>query len=489
MITKKELSILIEPHLFKNFKNTTYEIISVQANKLLTHTRLDLGFKLLYLDLLTKNVSYAKEIYKQNIGACNFGKFIEIGNNEKNSFRKFVVEFEKTFKSIQKSGFNSNISLIPLSENGSIANGAHRIASAIYCNKTVDTVQIDTDNEIQDYNFFYKRNIPSSTLDAVVTKFIEYASNVHIAFLWPIGGIDDKTIDEIIPNIVYVKMIKLNYNGAHNLLSQVYYGEEWLGDVKDGFKGARGKLVECFKNFNSFKVIAFQAENLEKVKNIKDKIRGIYNVGKHSVHITDSKKEVIRTAGVVFNDNSIHFLNYGKPNKYISIHDKIDEFKNFANKNNISTDDMLIDSSCVLSCYGLREAKDIDFFCSDNSKIKIKFENINIHDEELKYYGEEKNELIYNPKNHFYFNDIKFISFNLLYRMKKNRSEYKDQNDCNMMDALIDNNQIKKNINRLKQSYFYGKIKLRQNLMNCLKGIGLYNVSKIIFNQLKVIKK
>ena len=55
---------------------------------------------------------------------------------------------------------------------------------------------------------------------------------------------------------------------------------------------------------------------------IKDKIREVFNVGKHSVHITDTKEEAIRTARVVFNDNSIHFLNYAKPNKYISIHKK-----------------------------------------------------------------------------------------------------------------------------------------------------------------------
>jgi len=133
-----------------------------------------------------------------------------------------------------------------------------------------------------------------------VTKFVEYALNVHIAFLWPIQKDKNIAIETIIPNIVYIKKIQLNPNGAHNLLSQIYYGEEWLGNIENNFSGVNGKLVECFKTFDSFEVIAFQAESLEKVLKIKDNIREVFNVGKHSVHITDTKEEAIRIARVIF---------------------------------------------------------------------------------------------------------------------------------------------------------------------------------------------
>lgn len=96
------------------------------------------------------------------------------------------------------------------------------------------------------------------------------------------------------------------------MLSQIYYGEEWLGNVENNFKGSQGKLVECFKNFEPVRVIAFQADNLEEVIEIKEKIRDIFKIGKHSVHITDTKEEAIRVARIVFNNNSIHFLNYDK---------------------------------------------------------------------------------------------------------------------------------------------------------------------------------
>ena len=478
-ICKNNLKKLIEPHFHKDLKKENYKIISKKASNLLNNTRFDLAFKLLYLDMKEKNKKFAKEVYFEHIRAFSLGKFTEPGNEKKNSIEKFMQEFEKTFEDIKKNGFKRTKTVIPLSKNGSIANGAHRVASAIYLNTDVDCVQLDTPAHTYDYKFFYNRNISTDVLDIIATKFIEYTTNVHIAFLWPIGQ-DVQKARDMIPNIVYKKTIKLTPNGAHNLLSQIYYGEEWLGSVEDDFKGSQGKLVECFKTFDEFEVIAFQATSLEKVLKIKDKIRDIFNVGKHSVHITDTIEEAVRVARVVFNDNSIHFLNYAKPNKFLSTHIKIDEFKNFLTRNDLSSDDVLIDSSLILSCYGLREAKDTDFFCYDNNKIKYDFKDINTHDEELKYYKMAKEDLIYNPKNYFYYNGLKFISFSQLYKMKENRAELKDMNDCQMMEALIEDNKIKEIISKLKQNILYTKIKTRSKLVGLLKTLGLYNIVKSI---------
>jgi len=480
MLTKNKLLQLIEPHFEKDLVQDSYEIKTIKAKSLLTHTRFDLAFKLLYLEMMDRDIRFAKEIYIEHIRAFSLGKFTEPGNEEKNSIDRFIEEFHKTFKDIKINGFDGSKTLIPLSKNGSIANGAHRVASAIYLDKDVECVQIGTADHIYDYKFFYSRNVPSEMLDVVATKFVEYADNIHVAFIWPTAQGHDEKIEKVIPNIVYRKEMALTPNGAHNLLSQIYYGEEWLGSVEDDFRGSKGKLVECFKSFEPVRIIAFQAENLDEVLKIKDKVRDIFNVGKHSIHITDTKEEAIRVARVVFKENSIHFLNYAKPNKYISTHKKIDKFKEFIAKNELDVNDVLLDSSIILSTYGLREAKDTDFFYFENSKILKEFEDINIHDEELKYYQDEKNELIYNPQNYFYFNDLKFISFTQLYKMKKNRGEEKDKNDCKMMEALIENDGFKKIINKWKQNFYYEKIKARTSLIKFLQNIGLYEVIKKI---------
>jgi hypothetical protein len=484
MIEKHKLIKLLESHFEKYLVQDSYEVKIIKAAKLLTCTRFDIAFKLLYLEMRNKNTLFAKEFYKEQIRAFSLGRFTEPGNEEKNNVDKFFEEFDKTFEDIRINGFDGSKTLIPLSKNSSIANGSHRVASALYLDKDVECVHINTANHIYNYKFFYNRNISSGTLDTVATKFVEYVDNLHIAFIWPTAKGYDEKIEEIIPSIVYRKNVKLNPNGAHNLLSQIYYGEEWLGSVENNFRGSQGKLVECFKNFEAVRIIAFQAESLDEVLTIKDKVRGIFNIGKHSIHITDTKEEAIRVAKIVFNDNSIHFLNNAKPNKYISTHQKIDKFKSFVKANDLDFKDILIDSSLVLSCYGLREARDVDYIC-DGCFISKKFKGIDCHGKELSYHDNTKQELIYNPDNYFYFNDVKFISFFKLFEMKANRSEKKDQNDCRMMSAMLKGSKVKELLASLFQNIFYWRLKFKSHAILFLKKIGLYNLVRYIFRIIK----
>ena len=485
IICQEKLKQLIEPHFNNDLKKDNYEIKTIKASKLLRNTRLDIAFKLLYLEMLDKNVRFAQEIYQEHIRAFSLGKFTEPGNEEKNSIDKFMEDFDKIFEDIKNNGFNSSKTLIPLSKNGSIANGSHRVASAIILDKYVDCVMLDIIEHIYDYKFFYKRNISSDILDSVVIKFVEYANNVHIACIWPTAVGNDDKIEKLIPNIIYKKKIKLSPNGAFNFLSKIYYDEEWIGDIKNNFKGVDGKLVECFKSFDAFEVIAFQSNSLNEVLKIKDKIRKIFNVGNHSVHITDTKEEAVSLARIIFNKNSIHFLNYAKPNKYISTYQKINKLNKFIKINKLDKNNFLLDSSIILSAYGLREAKDSDYFYSDSDKIKVELYNINSHNDELKYHEENKNNMIHNQKFYFYFNDLKFISYSQLYKMKKNRAEEKDINDCKMMEALIEGNKLKIDYNRYKQNIFYLKIKINAVLRDIFKSIRIYSFVRTLYHFIK----
>lgn len=485
MILRNELLKRVEPFFIDSLLQPSYEIKIIPSKLLLTHTRFDLAFKLLYIEMLEKDVAFANYVYKEHIRAFSLGSYQEPGQEDKSSIERFYSTFNEIFADIKSKGFDSSKSLIPLSENGSIANGAHRVASAIYLNKEIASVKIDTNDHIYDYRFFYKRNVAIELLDVAATKFVEYADNVHIAFIWPAAHGHDQQVENVIPNIVYRKDVKLAPNGAHNLLSQIYLGEPWLGSVENNFSGSKGKLAECFKTFGPVRVVAFLAPSLDEVIVIKEKVRNIFDVGKHSIHITDTKEEAVRLARVIFNDNSIHFLNHAQPNKYQKTHRRLAKFRTFISDNHMDTEDIVLDGGIVLSLYGLRNASDIDYLAAKALSIEYNDEELECHDEELKYHDEGKNELIYNPKYYFYFNDMKFISFDQVYRMKNNRNEIKDKNDCKLMESLIESNQFKKIKGKIKQNVYYGKIKLRLKLIYLFKLLGVFGLAKKVYRAMK----
>ena len=480
MINKDDLINLLEPHFQKDLLQDNYEVKTITATNLLSSSRFDLAFKLIYLKLKINNLDFAKDIYSEHIRAFTLGKFIEPGNFDKTSIDKFISEFEKTFEDIKINGFDSTKTIIPLSKNNSIANGAHRVSSCIYLNKKIYTVNINAENHIYDYKFFYNRNVPKLYLDFAAQNFIEFSSNTYIAFIWPSAKDFDSELENIIPNIIYRKNIDLNLNGAHNLLSEIYNGEEWLGSIENNYRGVHAKLVECFKNFNPVRVIAFQEDKLENVLLIKEKIRNLFKIGKHSVHITDTKEEALRISKLVFNENSIHFLNHSNPNRFLSFHKRINYFKNFLTENKIENNNVVLDSGIVLSAYGLRESKDIDFFVLNNPNLEKHYNLIDNHDTELVYHRVKKEELIFNPKYYFHFKGLKFISFKQLYNMKLERSELKDLNDVKMMEALLENDYLKKITYEFKQYINYRLIKIKQKIITVLKFLRLFDFVKNI---------
>ena len=81
-LKKSDISKVIEGHFNSDLVKSNYEIKELNPEKLLMHSRFDLGFKLLYLDLL-KEPEYSNDVYLDHIRAFSLGTFIEPGNPNK----------------------------------------------------------------------------------------------------------------------------------------------------------------------------------------------------------------------------------------------------------------------------------------------------------------------------------------------------------------------------------------------------------------------
>lgn len=483
---REDLKDRIEDFIGSQLGSSSYQLIVKDARELLTYNRFDLGLKLAYLDYKDVLPKFASEVYFHDIRSQTLGTFEEYGNEEKSSFKIYVEHFEKTFDSIKNYGFDKDESVIPLSFNGSILNGAHRVASAIFLNKSVACVQTELAEIKPDYKYFIDRDVPEYILDTGAVSFCDYSEDIYIAFLWPSGRHNYNKSQQLFPGIVYEKNIKLNGNGGLNLLIELYKHMDWVGSAANDFPGAHQKLMECFTDFDEFRIILFQCETLEKVQNIKKKVRDINGIGFSSVHITDTKEEVQRISRLVFNQNGLHFLNYAKPYKFKSSMEMVGSIlplgKDLLNG-------LVLDGSMTLSVYGLRAARDIDYL-SDKDIVASKGAfDLESHDSQLVFHKVEKQDLIYNPKYYFEYLGVKFVSFKQTYQFKKNRNEIKDKNDCQMMVSLIEKNSFRFFLASFKQKFFYRKLiiknRLRVLVFNVLKITGTYEVVRKIYRTLR----
>lgn len=468
-IVTNKLKTLIESHFHKYLSKDNYKVYEKDSRSLLTNNRLDISFKLFYLKYKSKNPKLAEEIYKRHIEAFTLGKFIEPGNKDKSSFSKYLDEFHKIYKEINLKGFEVSKSIVPLSKNGSIADGSHRVASSIFLKKNVYCLPIDSEIPSYDYTFFKSRNISEQTLDKVTRSYIEFSDNIYCAIIWPSANGKINEIEKILNKIVYKKKIKLNPNGAHNLISQIYHNENWIGSSSSNFKGAEGKLVECFKNFNPFNIYFFNCDSLNKVREIKNDIRALFNIGKHSIHISDTKQEADRISKVLLNQNGIHFLNYAKPNKYKSTNEEIERIKN-----RYTDKDLVIGGDFLLSLYGIKENSEIDVI--ENNSLRGS-----------KYFNIEVKELLFNSEYYFVYNGLKFLSFNKLFDLKKEKKISKIENSIDLMRPYISERSFIKSRFNFNNYTAYNKIKIKIIFIKILKLLKLHSFVKKIINYL--IKK
>jgi len=404
--------------------------------------RFDIAAKCLYANHYIKDtkINFPKELYLEHLRVLN-NLYEE--TPKKVGGDAFLTSFHDIINSINKNGFDGDVSKIPI-DNGSIINGAHRIASCITLNKGITTTPGTVGQRVCDYNYlrtktnFVKTGLLPVYSDEMALEFCRRKDNLYTITLFPGHTLGYARLFNIINkkcNVVCDKDIVLSNTGKLNFIHNIYYGEGWTGTKNTRFHGVRSKLKPCFKHGNSVKVILVEQSNVQILKDLKQEVRSICKIGNHSIHINDTQEETWRISSSVFNGNSIHMLNHRRIHPSPSFDQYFEKYVNIVS-NRLDSEDFCIDSSAVMSAYGIRDCRDIDFLHLSNYVSPIGT-NIDCHNKESHHYSDPKNEIIYNPTLHFYLHGIKFASLDVVRSMKSTRGEDKDIIDVNLINTIL----------------------------------------------------
>lgn len=300
--------------------NADLETEQIKPSTLLTANRLDIVCKLYYIDCIEKgkDVSYAKELYRAHIEAFSDGAYIEPGLKTKNSILDYFDSFDRLIADIKKNGFDPSRSLVPVGEDGSILDGSHRAAIAIYYDIPISVVHVPVKARNYDYAFFRERGMSEDYLDFMAYLFILFSDPIYTVCLWPAAYDKEKLADadQMIRNcasIAYRKEVFLNYRGIEQLMISFYKSMGWTGSLDNGYSGVASKARECYKPNAPTTVYVVGGAELDKILELKQRIRDLYAIENASVHITDTHSEAAEAGKMLLNRNSVDFMNYGDP--------------------------------------------------------------------------------------------------------------------------------------------------------------------------------
>ena len=378
---------------------------------LLTHKRFDVVVKYLYAANLSSE--FYKNAYKEHLKIWN-------GFHERNPKKNGFEEFDNAFKSIIN---NTVDEPVPVNPDGHIANGAHRLAAALYHQRPINTRNTNSKENYPieaDYKVFHKKGLQKHILQRTALEYAKLKSNTHVICLFPVAHTRMDEVMNIIEkhsNIFYKSSEVLNATGQLGLVKEIYLSDGWANE-----KGIRKKCKQCFRGMSQVTFVLIDAKNLETVKEMKKEIRALFKVGNHSVHINDYHVDTIRIAKTVFNDNSIHFLNNRKDVLLPNYKKLMSDTK--------SDDNTIMTGSTVLSLYGLRDCKDIDLIYFNNPPVDSHNQYVGT------LYKLTIDEMFNNPMYHLYYNGFKYVSLDVIKNMKKLRNEPKDVIDVKLAEQI-----------------------------------------------------
>lgn len=456
----------------------TYETYEISPVELCLDKRIDIIIKLICIPQILNEYpiqsNFLETMYKEHIKCITEGSYKENGSNSKNNFDEFKKEFKKICISINNTGFNENISLIPITKDLIPINGAHRIAAAIYYKKNINIVVIPEITEINyGISFFRKRFLDEKYLNSALIKLFEISNKYVLGIVWPASGISAGTLNNLLlTNIIDHKSVSLTHEGFHNVVCEAYSKEKWLGSPENCYNGAWGKVQPCMGS-NNQPAHFFILKTNENIIKLKEKLRDNIGIGKHSIHICDDSNDSLPLLRYIYNVNFNKIVNYShyRYNKFLR---KTNSLSSSLKEKSVNPSDIIINGSALLGVLGLREPNDLDYLSFEDKKLS----NADWHNDYLHFHESNLIDLLLDQENYVYVYGLKFISPNAFKTFKKNRNETKDRIDINLLSSFEEKSKFQFLKYKFSSKYIFYRYKLLVILVRITEFLGIKNSLK-----------
>lgn len=410
-------------------------------NRLLSADRFDIPAKIIYARNFLRGTQdgWPTDLYLAHISS--FNSFFE-KDPPKNTEADFLNTFNSLLESTALRGVSKEISTVPIDwrDLNFPINGAHRIAAGISLSKKIPCRLVDLKRRHRwDYSYFLNRGLKECYADAIALEFVDVCRATRAFVVYQhLDQWKDETEAAIAASgrIVYRKRVSIEENARTEFTRLLYSDEKWVGNHENRFSGARQKAGECFKKGGDVTLYLVIPNDRKSLLAGKNKLRELSQVGKHSVHSTDSWIETVGISETLLNQNSLSSLGLRQYRPCFRFETFIKSFKRSAKTDGINLADVCLSGSTVLAAFGLRDCNDIDYVGTSNTPEKFGQNQFHKHTSEVKYYAHSFEQIVSDPRFHFRYRGLKICTPEVVARMKYRRSEPKDLVDLDLLRSV-----------------------------------------------------
>lgn len=368
---------------------------------LITPTRFDNMAKYIYAKYYNLHVksSWPAQVYLESM---RFGCNMKDRISNKYGDHDFIKAFNKTIDSIQQHGFDPSKSTIVIGQDGDIVDGAHRLITCLLFGHKVVGVRSTIKKPAGRATFFRHNGLgfDEKYLDFMAVHYCEIKKNTYIALTFSHApACVVSTFEDFIRKhgeMVYEKKVHITQQGLRNLfLAKRLWGID--GDYDTTADGSTRTIkISLFECYDPTALEAF-ASTFSKQENL-------FFLNTHS----DSTLSVAR---MLFNNNSINFLNNAEPETIRALNSIVETSKTRYQELAIHPETHCFYIPNILS-HMVRATLDVVTVPRD--KDFKTFRRVEVYDllpvdySKIVPTANSYDDIIFNPLNYFYFNDVKF---------------------------------------------------------------------------------
>lgn len=405
--------------------STDLKVYEVDPQTLVNHRRFDIMAKYIYCWFRENGIEsdWGSRLYEDHLWV--FNRYDEDDASGKKGIRSFISSFNSTLQSIKEHGFDEEVSLLPIGENKTPLDGAHRLTAALLYNKRVKVIQTQENGVNYNYEFFRKKGLLTRWSDAMAYQYCKVNQNTFILILFPdaVGKKNEvKRILEIYGDIYYEKNINLTQDGIINLRTYL-------------FNDLNRNENDC----DQLSVLVFETSEFNHVSKVSEQMKELYKAGNHIFYINQTHKVTVALAQMLFNENSIYFLNHTTLNFDGAFTNLLSEYKGYLANHNLNHERFCVVSDAVLAACGLGDSSKLEFihFGYGDLEKGTGFGSLESYNNQLRDCRKTKDDIIFNPENHFYFDGIKFASLQAVKDMKKRKNGPKSKEEIRMINKYL----------------------------------------------------
>ena len=385
---------------------------------------------------------FGRDMYFSHLKVWN--NCIEVSPPRKDGIDDFLSHFHTLLDSIKNDGYRTDRSIAKVDAEGHLREGAHRETACLLYGKPLFAEESYSLCPDWGFEYFKKLGLDEKYLDAMAIQYCELKPNTHVMIIYPsaVGYTQEvETIINLYSKIIYKKSAFFTENGGLNVILHAYDNEPFVYDNGKISQNARNKAAACFPadlvSKNKARIYLLQSDNLNNMQTCKNKIRELFKLANHSVHVTDTHEQALMLAKAFFNKNSLHCLNHRNAVSFPNSEKYFDAYRNWMSSTQQNNEWFAVDTSAVLSIYGLRDCNDWDYLHFEDAAATTPIAGISGHNNELNYHIADRDTILFDPDYHFYYKGIKFCSLPVVRGMKASRSEPKDLKDIALIDEIM----------------------------------------------------